>query len=114
MEFLFIELMQWGRQEGFQWFNLGMAPLSGVDDRPLAPLWNRAVHLAYQFGDRFYSFEGLRKYKEKYNPVWRPKISRFTRRHRAAAHPRRPDDVDRQEAKERSQPKRKPCYEIAP
>ena len=40
---------------------------------PLAPLWNRAVHLAYQFGDRFYSFEGLRKYKEKYDPVWRPK-----------------------------------------
>lgn len=73
MEFLFIELMQWGRQEGFQWFNLGMAPLSGVDDRPLAPLWNRVVHLAYQFGDRFYSFEGLRKYKEKYDPVWRAK-----------------------------------------
>jgi phosphatidylglycerol lysyltransferase len=73
MEFLFIELMLWGRQQGYAWFNLGMAPLSGVDDRPLAPLWNRAVHLAYQFGDRFYSFEGLRKYKEKYHPVWRPK-----------------------------------------
>jgi len=70
MEFLFIELMQWGRQQGFQWFNLGMAPLSGVDDRLLAPLWNRVVHLAYQFGDRFYSFERLRKYKEKYDPVW--------------------------------------------
>jgi phosphatidylglycerol lysyltransferase len=61
MEFLFIELMLWGRQQGYRWFNMGMAPLSGVDDRPLAPLWNRAVHLAYQFGDRFYSFEGLRK-----------------------------------------------------
>jgi phosphatidylglycerol lysyltransferase len=73
MEFLFIELMLWGKREGCQWFNLGMAPLSGVDDRPLAPLWNRAVHLAYHLGDRFYSFEGLRKYKEKYNPVWRPK-----------------------------------------
>ena len=73
MEFLFSELMLWGRQEGCQWFNLGMAPLSGVDDRPLAPLWNRVVHLAYHLGDRFYSFEGLRKYKEKYNPVWRPK-----------------------------------------
>jgi len=73
MEYLFIELMQWGQQNGFAWFNLGMAPLSGVDDRPLAPLWNRAVHLAFQFGDRFYSFAGLRKYKEKFDPVWRPK-----------------------------------------
>jgi phosphatidylglycerol lysyltransferase len=73
MEYLFIELMLWGQREGYQWFNLGMAPMSGVDDRPLAPLWNRAVHLAYSHGDRFYSFEGLRKYKEKFHPVWRPK-----------------------------------------
>jgi phosphatidylglycerol lysyltransferase len=73
MEYLFIELMLWGQREGYQWFNLGVAPMSGVDDRPLAPLWNRAVHLAYSHGDRFYSFEGLRKYKEKFHPVWRPK-----------------------------------------
>ena len=73
MEYLLIELMLWGRQERYRWFNLGMAPLSGVDDRPLAPLWNRAVHLAYSHGDRFYSFEGLRKYKEKFHPVWQPK-----------------------------------------
>ncbi len=73
MEYLLIELMLWGRQEQYRWFNLGMAPLSGVDDRPLAPLWNRAVHLVYSHGDRFYSFEGLRKYKEKFHPVWQSK-----------------------------------------
>ena len=73
MEYLFIELMLWGNQEGYHWFNLGMAPLSGIENRPLAPIWNRAVHLAFQHGDRFYSFEGLRKHKEKYDPVWRPK-----------------------------------------
>jgi phosphatidylglycerol lysyltransferase len=26
-----------------------------------------------RYGEMFYSFEGLRKYKEKFNPVWRPR-----------------------------------------
>ncbi len=73
MEYLFIELMVWGRQEGYRWFNLGMAPLSGVEDRALAPLWNRAVNLVFRHGDHFYSFEGLRQYKEKFDPTWTPK-----------------------------------------
>jgi phosphatidylglycerol lysyltransferase len=50
-----------------------MAPLSGIENRPLAPLWNRAVDLAFRYGDHFYSFEGLRSYKEKFDPVWSPK-----------------------------------------
>ncbi len=73
MEFLFIELMLWGRKQGYRWFNLGMAPLSGIEDRPLAPLWNRAVHMVFRHSDHFYNFEGLRHYKEKFNPVWSPK-----------------------------------------
>jgi phosphatidylglycerol lysyltransferase len=73
MEYLFIKLMLWGKQQGYQWFNLGMAPLSGIENRPLAPLWNRAVNLVVRHGDHFYSFEGLRSYKEKFNPVWSPK-----------------------------------------
>ncbi len=73
MEFLFIELMLWGKEQGYQWFNLGMAPLSGIENRPLAPLWNRTVNLVFRHGDHFYHFEGLREYKEKFSPVWSPK-----------------------------------------
>ncbi len=73
MEFLFIELLLWGKQQGYQWFNLGMAPLSGVENRVLAPLWNRAVDLVFRHGDHFYNFEGLRQYKEKFGPTWTPK-----------------------------------------
>lgn len=73
MDYLFIELMLWGKEQGYQWFNLGMAPLSGIADRPLAPLWNRVAGLAYRHGDHFYGFEGLRQYKEKFDPVWQPK-----------------------------------------
>ena len=73
MDFLFIELMLWGREQGYRWFNLGMAPLSGMQNHELAPLWHRMGKLVVRFGDHFYNFEGLRAYKEKFDPVWRPK-----------------------------------------
>jgi phosphatidylglycerol lysyltransferase len=73
MEYLFIQLLLWGKEQGYQWFNLGMAPLSGIDDRPMSPLWNRAAGAVFRFGDHFYSFQGLRQYKEKFSPVWRSK-----------------------------------------
>lgn len=73
MEYLFIELLLWGKQEGYAWFNFGMAPLSGMQNRPLAPVWNRTANLIFRHGDHFYHFEGLRSYKEKFDPVWTPK-----------------------------------------
>jgi phosphatidylglycerol lysyltransferase len=73
MDYLFVELMLWGRREGYAWFNLGMAPLSGISQRRLAPLWNRATGLVFRHGEQFYGFEGLRRYKQKFHPVWKPK-----------------------------------------
>jgi len=73
MDYLFVHLMLWGKREGFQWFNLGMAPLSGLEDRSLAPLWNRVGGLVFRHGEHFYNFEGLRNYKAKFDPDWTPK-----------------------------------------
>jgi phosphatidylglycerol lysyltransferase len=73
MEFLFIHLMLWGHQEGYRWFNLGMAPLSGLPSRPLAPLWNRLGSLVFRHGEQVYNFQGLRQYKEKFDPEWQPR-----------------------------------------
>jgi phosphatidylglycerol lysyltransferase len=72
MDFLFVETMLWSRGAGYRWFNLGMAPLSGMDSGDYAPLWHRIGSLAARFGEHFYNFEGLRRYKEKFDPVWRP------------------------------------------
>ena len=65
--------MLWGREEGYHWFSLGMSPLSGLENHPLAPLWHRFGNLIFRNGENFYSFEGLRQYKEKFQPVWQPK-----------------------------------------
>jgi phosphatidylglycerol lysyltransferase len=73
MEFLFICLMLWGKQQGYRWFNLGMAPFSGLESRALAPLWNRLGAFVYRHGEHFYNFQGLRQYKEKFDPQWRPR-----------------------------------------
>jgi phosphatidylglycerol lysyltransferase len=73
IDYLLIECMQWGRTQGFQWFNLGMAPLSGLEEHALAPTWHKLGRLVQRYGEVFYHFEGLRKYKEKFLPVWRPR-----------------------------------------
>jgi len=73
MDYLFVELMLWGRANGYRWFNLGMAPLSGLEGRAIAPLWSRLGTLVYRHGEQFYNFQGLRQYKEKFEPVWEPR-----------------------------------------
>jgi len=73
MDFLFVELMLWGKKEGYRWFNLGMAPLSGLESRILAPIWYRIGAFIFRHGEHFYNFQGLRQYKEKFDPVWEPR-----------------------------------------
>ena len=73
MDYRFIELMLWGREQGYRWFDLGMAPLTGIEDRTLAPLWNRLAAFLARHGGHFYNFQGLRRYKDKFDPVWEPR-----------------------------------------
>lgn len=73
MDYLFTHLILWGKQEGYRWFSLGMAPLSGLEDRPPAPLWNRVGVFIFRHGEHFYNFQGLRQYKEKFDPTWEPR-----------------------------------------
>lgn len=61
MEFLFVELMLRGAEQQYKWFNLGMAPLSGIESQRLAPLWSQAADFAFRHGEQFYNFKGLRQ-----------------------------------------------------
>jgi phosphatidylglycerol lysyltransferase len=73
MQYLFAELMLWGKTQGYEHCRLGMAPLSGLNQRELAPLWSRVGAFLYRHGEHFYNFQGLREYKEKFDPVWEPR-----------------------------------------
>ena len=73
MDFLFIQCMLWAQAEGYRWFSLGMAPLSGLAEYRHGIAWNRVGSLLFRHGEHFYNFQGLRRYKEKYGPIWEPR-----------------------------------------
>ncbi|MFC5346207.1 bifunctional lysylphosphatidylglycerol flippase/synthetase MprF [Brevundimonas staleyi] len=70
MDILFIELIAWGQANGFSTFDLGMAPLSGLESHRLSPLVGRVGGFVYNEGGGLYGFEGLRAFKEKFSPRW--------------------------------------------
>lgn len=70
MEVLFARLLLHFKAEGYTWFSLGMAPLSGLSENPAAPIWHRMGRAAYDHGEAFYNFRGLRAFKNKFDPVW--------------------------------------------
>ena len=85
MAHLTVCLMFWGKEQGYHWFNLGMAPLSGLESRPLAPLWNKIGGTIYRSGGEFYNFEGLHQYKSKFAPTWHPRYLAAPAGHHHAA-----------------------------
>ena len=73
MDYLFVELLLWARPQGYRWLNLGMAPLAGLGARRLAPRWHQFGGFVFRHGEHFYNFQGLRRYKAKFGPVWSPR-----------------------------------------
>jgi phosphatidylglycerol lysyltransferase len=73
MEILFVHVLEWGKDQGYQRFVLGMAPLSGVETSPVAPLWNRLGAFLFEHGEAIYRFQGLRAFKDKFDPAWEPR-----------------------------------------
>jgi phosphatidylglycerol lysyltransferase len=73
MEALLVHVMLWGKDQGFRRFMLGMAPLSGFESSPAAPLWSRLASFVYRHGEPIYRFQGLRAFKQKFDPEWRPR-----------------------------------------
>jgi lysylphosphatidylglycerol synthetase-like protein (DUF2156 family) len=73
MDFLIAETLLWAQAEGYRRFDLGMAPLSGLSEERHAPLFARLGRLIYEQGAIFYNFDGLRRFKEKFQPDWEPR-----------------------------------------
>ena len=73
MDFIFCEIMNWGKNQKYEWFSLGMVPLAGLEPEKVRSLWSNVGTFVYRHGEHFYNFEGLRRYKEKFEPVWQPK-----------------------------------------
>ncbi|MFA7167577.1 MAG: bifunctional lysylphosphatidylglycerol flippase/synthetase MprF [Sphaerochaetaceae bacterium] len=72
MEYLFAQCMLWGKEKGYQRFDLGVAPMSGLGTGQDAPLWNKGINFLFQKGEGSYNFQGLHAFKDKFSPKWKP------------------------------------------
>jgi phosphatidylglycerol lysyltransferase len=73
MDFLFVSLLQWAREQGYSTFNLGLSAMSGVGELSKDPVIERALNYIYRNMNRFYNFRGLHAFKEKFHPAWSPR-----------------------------------------
>jgi phosphatidylglycerol lysyltransferase len=73
IDFLFISMFEHFKQRGYDGFNLGLAALFGVGDKPCSPRLEKALRYLYEHLNQFYNFKGLHAFKEKFHPRWEPR-----------------------------------------
>jgi len=73
MDFLFVSLLQWAKEEGYTTFNLGLSALSGVGEHSADPAIERALHYLYRNINHIYNFRGLHDFKQKFHPNSSPR-----------------------------------------
>ncbi len=73
MDYLFISLFEWAREQGYATFNLGLSALYGVGEKVDDTLPERTLHYIYEHINQFYNFQGLHAFKDKYHPQWSPR-----------------------------------------
>ena len=69
MEFLFVSLFQHYQKLNYDSFNLGLSALSGLKEERSSRLEGGLDYL-YEHLNRFYNFQGLHGFKDKFNPRW--------------------------------------------
>jgi phosphatidylglycerol lysyltransferase len=73
MDFLLLSIMLNGKAAGYRTFNLGMAPLASVGEHRGARLGERLAGMLFRRGESWYNFQGVRFYKQKFDPEWVPR-----------------------------------------
>ncbi|MGY3297069.1 phosphatidylglycerol lysyltransferase [Pseudomonas sp. TE6288] len=73
MEFMMVGLILHYKSHDYGRFSLGMVPLSGLQPRRGAPLTQRLGSMVFQRGEQLYNFQGLRRFKDKFQPDWEPR-----------------------------------------
>ncbi len=71
-DFLLMYCIDYLNEQGYKRLNLGLCPLSGLDgNEQNSGALSNVLRFVYANGNRFYSFQGLRRFKAKYEPKWR-------------------------------------------
>lgn len=70
MDFLFMMLFRDLKNRGWSEVDMGLAPLSGLERSRRAP--ERGLNLFYRYTSKWFAFRGLRRFKDKFDPIWHP------------------------------------------
>ncbi len=73
MDYLFSKFFELQKGKGFRRFSLGLAPMSGFQEKEEASAEERAVHYFIQRLNFFFSYKGLLQYKKKFASIWEPR-----------------------------------------
>lgn len=68
MDFILVELFRYFISQSVRYVNLGLAPLSGLDDPHKFP--EKTLKFAYEKIRSFSHYRGQKEYKDKFDPVW--------------------------------------------
>jgi len=71
MDYILVELFKYFKSQGIRYVNLGMAPLSGLDDPQ--KFTEKSMKFAYEKIRSFSHYKGQREYKEKFCHIWKDK-----------------------------------------
>lgn len=80
MDKIFVSMFEYGQNHGYEYFDLGMAPLSNVGASQYSFVEEKVAHFIYEYGYHLYGFQGLRRYKDKYASFWIPKYTVFRKK----------------------------------
>ncbi|GAA0085336.1 bifunctional lysylphosphatidylglycerol flippase/synthetase MprF [Clostridium sp. CTA-7] len=80
MDFLMINLIAYGKENDYKNFDIGMAPLANVGTSKYSFISEKIAAQICIHGQSFYSFTGLRSFKEKYTKQWVPKYLAYRKK----------------------------------
>jgi phosphatidylglycerol lysyltransferase len=72
IDYLMLNYIDYVGKQGYSRLNMGFAPLTGLDPKSSEDrsTIDGLLHFVYDNADRFYSFQGLARFKSKYEPEW--------------------------------------------
>ncbi len=76
MDYLLVELFNFLKSQNYSTVNLGLAPMSGLDEPQNFP--EKSMKFAYEKIKSFSHYKGLRDYKEKFSPQWQNEYLIYT------------------------------------
>lgn len=70
MDFLFISIFNWAKDNNYKWCSMGMSPLANMKDPDQSGLYEAMGQIVFDKVNHFYNFKGLYQYKNKFQPEW--------------------------------------------